>query len=358
MNFGAELDDDLFETPNYKKDESSNIYIPKVCNSEWFNSDSYNNCEDASNLLKFQAYHLYYHRKYMESAQKYIKCLEMLDDSNNLATKRDCLEGIARSFLHLEMHEEALQYALQLHSLSQNIDQNIVDWNLLGDICHQTKRYKDELQYLQNCLKYHPWNYDFWLRLAFCYARIFEIQLNSKLQCDLLNVPIQSTKININVEDKKNHWFAEKKIILTDANTNYKTEDKFFKEENNPKETKCFIVNKLMHGKESLIVCACLIRAKVLLQTCILGYRSFTVRNNSQQQKQINELIHTMDIEDDFIKDTTQIYLRDINIKMLETENTFIPEVLKNSNDAKISQLDFETVWFGWILKDKHNQEN
>ncbi|XP_023231906.1 uncharacterized protein C8orf76-like [Centruroides sculpturatus] len=344
MNFGAELDDDLFETPKNKNDETSGVYEPKIYNNEWFNKDS--NCEDGISILKFQADFLYYQHRYRESAEKYLRCLDLLDDSN-MTVKRDCLEGISRSFLCLEDHREAIQYALQLHSSSQNIDQNITDWNLLATIYHKMGRYEDELKLLQNCLTYHPWNYDFWIRIAFCYSGMFRIEFNSKLQSSLLNIP----KSNRTLADKQSkHLENDTRDNFTDESKDYRTaEVQICKQENNTLETKCSTYN-LMCGKESLIVCACLIRARVLLQTCILGYRSFALKNNSQQQKLINELISTMDIDDEFIKDMTEIYLRELNIKISDAENVCHPKVLSDKESTQ-SQMQFEIMWFGWILR-------
>ncbi|XP_067144172.1 uncharacterized protein C8orf76-like isoform X2 [Centruroides vittatus] len=344
MNFGAELDDDLFETPKNKNDETSGLYEPKIYNNEWFNKDS--NCEDGITTLKFQADFLYYQHRYRESAEKYLRCLDLLDDSN-MTVKRDCLEGISRSFLCLEDNGEALQYALQLHSSSQNVDQNIADWNLLATIYHKMGRYEDELKLLQNCLKYHPWNYDFWIRIAFCYSGIFGIKFNSKLQSSLLNIP----KSNKTLADKQSkHLENDTRDNFTDESKDYQTEVQICNQENNTMETKCSTYNNLMCGKESLIVCACLIRARVLLQTCILGYRSFALKNNSRQQKLINELISTMDIDDEFIKDMSEMYLRELNIKISDAENVCHPKVLSDKESTQ-SQMQFEIMWFGWILR-------
>ena len=83
---------------------------------QWFD-----NVENPSNVeLKHSADHAYLTKDYARAIDLYSKALEVTT-KKNMSSRRDILEGLARSNLKLENSEEAEKWAKALVSLPYNL---------------------------------------------------------------------------------------------------------------------------------------------------------------------------------------------------------------------------------------------
>lgn len=178
MEIGPDFDDGFFEQPKIRSKKKSSSYKAKFQDPLWFlneNIDGRPNME-AIVILKHQADYFYYYKNYAKAANLYEQGLKLIQPNNN-TWRREFLENLARCMLHEGNPQAALDWALKLNGASINADQNVVSMNLMADVCHALGKYKEELEALHYCLQTHKNSPQYWMRLGYCYAGLFSIQL-------------------------------------------------------------------------------------------------------------------------------------------------------------------------------------
>lgn len=178
MDIGSEFDDDFFEKPKEKEESRTSNYEAKVCVPLWYmeNKEEGKSTEDALYALKHQADFYYFSKNYLKAVEIYEQCLKLVPPSNN-TWKREFMENLSRSYLHLDKTDKALEWSLKLNESSFSPDQKVMSMNLLAIVCHKLGKYKEELEALHHCLQTHKTCPEFWLRLGLCYAGLFKIDL-------------------------------------------------------------------------------------------------------------------------------------------------------------------------------------
>lgn len=176
MDIGASFDDDFFEPTVKKKQENvPQNYEAKFCMPLWF-LETNHETEDELLSLKHRADYYYYSKNYPKAVECYERCLRLVPSSNN-TWKREFMENLARSFVHMDNPQKALEWSLMLDKSSFSPDQKIVSMNLLATVCHKLGKYEEELEALHCCLEVHKSCPEFWLRLGLCYAGLFKLDL-------------------------------------------------------------------------------------------------------------------------------------------------------------------------------------
>jgi hypothetical protein len=144
--FGADLDDDLFESKQTKSRNTKesvpwsplacepeviflnskfkpNTRVISVLQSQWFHGEQSNRNTDCdansdhstTSIKHYQAHHLFYSSKFAEAAKIYSELLNLVPPTN-LQMRREITDGLTRSYLKAKKYSEALTASQELVS--------------------------------------------------------------------------------------------------------------------------------------------------------------------------------------------------------------------------------------------------
>jgi len=146
-------------------------YKIRQCKSKWFD-DPDSSFFKENEKLKYSAEMAYVEGRY-EDAIRFYEAVLPLTKASSMGTRRDVMEGLARSHLKLENHRLAEEKATALHSTSHenNIDHLTVSHGLLAEVYRILDRHAQELEHLAKAITIHPFYSDNWMRLGLLLKR-------------------------------------------------------------------------------------------------------------------------------------------------------------------------------------------
>ncbi|XP_054706232.1 uncharacterized protein C8orf76 homolog [Uloborus diversus] len=335
MDIGSQFDDDFFEKPKEKEGSDSSYYEAKVCMPLWYmeKEATKNEKGDVLVALKHQADYYYFSENYAKSAEVYERCLELVPATNN-TWKREFMENLSRSLLHLGNAEKALEWSLKLYDSSCSTDQKIISMNLLATVCHKLGKFKEELEALHCCIDAHKSCPEFWLRLGLCYAGLFKINLPG---CSAFNSVLESECEPCCAFSSKQYSchcssVQEKEVLsppavesaIPSCSSSSSTKDICSSTESTVDTNKCEICALGVQ-----IVSTCLIHTRVLMDSG--GTNLLGVERDERIKEKISNSLKHMEVEQSFI---------DVASKMLGSDFLAgLQEVRESSEQSNFSEM-------------------
>lgn len=320
MEIGASFDDDFFEKALDKKEKVPLQYNAKICSPKWFMDPQCIDDENPDQLknLRHQADFNYFAKKYEDACKIYHRCLEVIP-ANNSIVRRECMENLARSYLHMGKNEKSLEWALRLHKIAYTADQLLVACNLLAVVCHKLGKFAEENEALECCLEAHRLYPDLWLRFAYCHAGRVDINLpDSDIPrthdfsrdascCQFLarNHSLYSEKCDQGTSSVESSTTETDNIVCnlsSECSSNDRTEDV-----SNSVGSKCEVCTVGAH-----IITACLLRARLLLDGAHAHDRSFGSEKKAQLLNKIAACLEVLEMDDEFIQQAAELLQTDV----------------------------------------------
>ncbi|XP_063610215.1 uncharacterized protein LOC134784111 [Penaeus indicus] len=345
----AGLDDDLFEVER-ERAKADEEYSARFCDDCWFldvGPEELVSQEDNLSVQKYIAEYLFLRKDYDSAILKYNEILSDMPTSN-IATKRECYEGIARSHLRKGTPKDAIEYAEKLHTTSKTVEQATVSCSLLADVNLAAGEYKDALSAAQTLVTLHSFNSDAWLKLACVYAA-------------LNNVAIP------NVQDLMK-FSASGRVKVENTDSGLETCDNSDDEILMLGETLLSLTSEADQDIPTMgdidvavqLVAASLLRSFVLLKKTVgtaVGFAAgFSVLYQKKILKDLKMLLHA-----DALQHLRQQVLKSGDImEKMSIPSQEVPDFVdrgsskfKSEEDEScfegISQQNFESRWFSWI---------
>lgn len=192
----ADLDDDLFSKER-QRNSIDEEYSARFCHHHWFlevTPDLLVSEEDNLSVAKYSADYFFFKKDYGAAVEKYEGVLSILPVANT-TVRRECYEGIARSYIKMGMPNKAVEFAEKMHKTSKTMEQTTVSSSVLIDTNIAAENYPEALSASQLLVSLHPFNSDVWLKLACVYAYLYDIKLTNVNE--LLFAPFTSKNVTV-----------------------------------------------------------------------------------------------------------------------------------------------------------------
>lgn len=321
-DFGS-IEDDYIDLHTKSTTTEQKTYTALKCEPGWFLSiDKYDDDLDQP-IIKFQADYHFVRGNFKEAINFYKKYIS--EHANiSLTVKRECLEGLSRSYLSLNCFCYALKYANILEELCSTFDSYSTTYNLLLDCFVSAKHYKNALISCMKLVTLHCLNSDVWLKLGCIFGIIYKVPL----------IVSQLVKLNLLSTGEKTCSSKEYSLIC----------------ECKSLEMSEYILSKDIQKGIHLII-VCLLHADFLLKSVIQSASGFAIKQNLDLQKGISK-----DIES-FKLDSNNLKLLEENIKQqLGIKSKYEEEPFEKFDDKKNSQITSKEHMH-YILEDFNIQE-
>lgn len=345
----AGLDDDLFEVER-ERAKADEEYSARFCDDCWFmdvGPEELVSQEDTLSVQKYIAEYLFLRKDYESAILKYNEILSDLS-AGNIATKRECCEGIARSHLKKGTPKDAIEYAEKLHTTSKTVEQATVSCSLLVDVNLAAGEFKDALSAAQTLVTLHSFNSDTWLKLACVYAALYNVAIPNVQDLMkfsvLAKVRIENTDSGLETCDNSD----DEILLLGDSLLSL----------TNEADQDVSTMGDIDVAVQ--FVAASLLRSFVLLKktagTAVGFAAGFSVLYQKKILKDLNMLMHEdalqylrqQVLKSGDIMEKMSVPLQDVTDFVDRGSSKFKSEENENCFEG-ISQQNFESRWFSWI---------
>ncbi|XP_020012085.2 uncharacterized protein C8orf76 homolog [Castor canadensis] len=351
---GGEFEDSVFEERPERRPRPPAPYSAKRCEPQWFYEETEIG-EDAEVLTikKFKGDLAYRRRDYQKALQEYSSISEKLS-SSNFAMRRDVQEGQARCLAHLGRHVEALEIATSLENKATNTDHLTTVLYLQFAICSSLQNLEKTIFCLQKLISLHPFNPWSWGKLAEAY-----LSLGPTLSASFASSQRQSSFTSHDKTIKSSFPHSRKDHLLCFPET--LPESLVFSMEAGSQQAEkalTDIPNCIAERREAvwaetqMKACACLIRARLLLQLTQPQQTSFALEKNLKTQQEIKDKMKEFSFKEDTLLLVTEIMGEDIIPENIKDE---VHLEVKCIGPAALTALvtaslkEFEDKWFGKI---------
>ncbi|XP_062841746.1 uncharacterized protein C8orf76 [Trichomycterus rosablanca] len=269
---GSTFDDSVFEESRNK--DSLTVppsYKPKSCDSEWFcYHEKFEDVLDEQKTMKYRADLKYRKKQYQGAIEDYLACLPLVQN-NNLSTKRDLLEGIARCYSHLGHRKQALETCEKLRKETSNTCHLTSVLQLELSIHKEGADLISSISILQQLCSIHPYNPWNWLQLATSY------------QTHLQNISTSSQDLKDTPEQDFIH----------------------------------------QHEKETLQLkaCMCFVRTRLLFEILRFQQFSFVLEKSTRALQVIEESLQRLQIKEKTLQTVSEVMAEDLNPEKMREEN-------------------------------------
>ncbi|RXG56684.1 hypothetical protein Avbf_01169 [Armadillidium vulgare] len=322
-DFGAIEDDYITEDKISNIDNQ--IYQACQCEPTWFLKSIPKEINELINI-KFAADYFYLKKDYVEAIKLY---QTYLDDNINMSItcRRECFEGISRSYMFLRCYCHAYKYAMKHYNSASTMDTYTASLTLLYDVSLVTKMLRDSLIYAKKLVSLHILNSDIWLKLAFAYSRYYNILV--------LHIPSQ---------------FPQSLISL----------NSLCEAKNIPLPCECSNESETIVNEKSIIhVITSLLYAEYHLKSTMNSAIGFSFENNVKLQEKINKELDEYSLSDSIINNLRE------NIKQLfagvknddyDSSDDFIDRASSKFTNAEVvkcilkdfDESEFDRKWFSF----------
>jgi len=194
MDFFSGFDDDLIAEGTVKEVEEQTFEtLPRE--EGWFLDCPASEVEqgvfDTVTLTKHKADYYYIKKDFTMAAEKYEEMLSYLLP-NNIATRRECLENIARCYLRQGFLCKCLGYCNLLHETSKTVEHLTASLSCYLDLYLKCQCYELALPYCMKLITMHKYNPHFWSRFTFCVSKLYLIDLHNVSTMQNFNVDLRS----------------------------------------------------------------------------------------------------------------------------------------------------------------------
>ncbi|XP_035294435.1 uncharacterized protein C8orf76 homolog [Cricetulus griseus] len=319
---GGEFEDSVFEQRPERRPEPPAPHGAKLCEPQWFYGETASSDDmEVLTLKKFRGDLAYRRQEYEKALQEYASISEQLP-STNFAMKRDVQEGQARCLAHLGRHEEALEIAANLETKATNTDHLTTVLYLHLAVFSSLQSLEKTILCLQKLISLHPLNPWSWWRLAEAYLSPGP------------GLPALST-------------LPESAVFSTEASG-----CNIQKAEMAPKSLQNCLTKQRAAAwrvEARLKACACLIRARLLLQLTQSQQTSFALERNLRTQQEIAEKVKELSLPEGAVLLVEEAMGEDITPEKIRDEvhsevKCVGPEALTTLVTA--SSREFEDKWF------------
>lgn len=212
MELGLDFDDEDFESKRQTGLESQKSYSVKICTDFWYNFEK-PEPDNAGVIYKFRGDNLYHQKSYIEAIDCYKDGLDSLP-LNNKALRQDILECMARCYLHIDKHAEALEIAHKLMSDAKSFDQVMQTRLLLSQIQERNNDFLGQEENLKHLLMMHPFTYSLWIKLGHCYQIMMEDNNTETLKLRRLSCLVRVRLLLRNILRNSDSFFKVKLLKL------------------------------------------------------------------------------------------------------------------------------------------------
>ncbi|KAK7063190.1 hypothetical protein SK128_025509 [Halocaridina rubra] len=366
----ADFDDDLF-LEERQRNNIDEEYAARYCEDSWFlkaTPECLVSEEDNLSVLKYSADYLFYKKEYENAISKYEEILSVLPTSNT-TVRRECYEGIARSFIKCGQPEKAVAYAVKLHSTSKTQEQATVSCSVLIDANIAAEKYVAALEISQMMVSLHPYHADAWLKLGYIYAGIYGVEVPCVKKLLVAALPYQTEsrnetsgescshegKVNIPKPSHNPEIFPEKLLTTNSSDVQHIVDGT----SNHMKNNFCECISLRTEEKGIQFVCACFYRSFAILKRTEGTTFGFALESSLKFQKHL--LCDMKSLLDEFSLYSLKCkvdkcdHCHDSASPQRETTSEFIdrgsskfqPE--ETDLNVDISSKHFVTKWFSCI---------
>lgn len=368
----ADFDDDLFEE-KHQRDSFVIEYSARICDPCWFmqvHPSQFVSPDDELNAEKYVADYLFLNKKYDAALAKYEEIFNKFPPGNT-ASRRECLESLARCHIKRGTPYKGVNYADKLHSTSRNSDQATVSCSVLLDVNIAAGRYSEALIVAQTLVTLHPENCHLWIKLGYVYACMYEILLpnvqelvSGHSQPEIVTA-IKNTSLHSPVQVLVPGNMAVNDIQTPKIKVIVKDEFIVKQSSNEAREdSACQISSKngtfTCKERGLQFVAACLQRAFIILKKTEGTAQGFALDHNLMYQKKLISVMHFL-LEEDVLHYVREQVRQNDDAKPslylpVPNETEFVDrgcsKFIPNESEADfefVCQSSFEDHWFKWI---------
>ncbi|XP_027287458.1 uncharacterized protein C8orf76 homolog [Cricetulus griseus] len=352
---GGEFEDSVFEQRPERRPEPPAPHGAKLCEPQWFYGETASSDDmEVLTLKKFRGDLAYRRQEYEKALQEYASISEQLP-STNFAMKRDVQEGQARCLAHLGRHEEALEIAANLETKATNTDHLTTVLYLHLAVFSSLQSLEKTILCLQKLISLHPLNPWSWWRLAEAYLSpgpgLPALCTSSRGQTSVTssNKDISSSIVHSGTDCLLCFpaTLPESAVFSTEASG-----CNIQKAEMAPKSLQNCLTKQRAAAwrvEARLKACACLIRARLLLQLTQSQQTSFALERNLRTQQEIAEKVKELSLPEGAVLLVEEAMGEDITPEKIRDEvhsevKCVGPEALTTLVTA--SSREFEDKWF------------
>ncbi|KAM9325029.1 uncharacterized protein C8orf76-like [Gastrophryne carolinensis] len=322
MELGFCFEDSVFSESRDRRAESDAPYTARRCEPQWFSEEpGISDPTDVHTMLKFRADFSYRQKNFLKSLDEYSRCYELVPSTNN-AMRRDVQESQARCLIHLGRYTEALEIAGTLMKGVNNTDHltgvlnlNVIIHNHLGNL-------EDVVSCLQQLISLHPFNPHFWILLAECYKSMF----------------LSTSSCTSHLPDGDQWGVGGSAGNMGAANIRACTVT----------QRHCNMSADCRQRKRLLVwLCACYIRARILLQFIQPQHASFVLDHNLKTQGHIEEQLNQSGLTEDYKSLITSVMSEDLTTERIHEDGQIdIKTTQALSSFVMPTAEEFKEKWF------------
>ncbi|XP_014671418.1 PREDICTED: uncharacterized protein C8orf76-like isoform X2 [Priapulus caudatus] len=380
----------------------------KLCEPGWFLTEKMSSDpREQLQACRYRADLYYSQGKYASALEAYERGLEIAPASHNVP-RRDMMEGAVRCRLALRMElPSALQICNELVDEAKGADQKLASLTLLFKVQQALQNYEDCLFVVQQCVALYPNSPEFWIKLAWMHEQLyatemgevtisekesatlrclqdFEIASLSELRikdvasildkqvksldgvdkvvttglesgyasCETspvnetgsdITVPAETvaTETTINQVDNK---VTNRVELENEKNSDKNSGDDDDVDVDDDYSDELELAKQLLQAKD-LLVCACLLRARVLLRSCVPAAESFAHGRHEAMQEQVALQISRLTVSKQFIGIAAAIIEQEMGLE----KGDDCLHVSGTEAQRYAFQQKFENRWFSWV---------
>uniref|UniRef100_A0A8C5MV39 Chromosome 8 open reading frame 76 n=1 Tax=Leptobrachium leishanense TaxID=445787 RepID=A0A8C5MV39_9ANUR len=339
---GCCFEDSLFSESRDRTVGAEGPYEARQCEPQWFNEDM--NSEDHPEIitvLKFRGDFAYRRGDYEKALTEYENCCQLLPQTN-AAMRRDVQESQARCLVHLRRFKEALEITETMRKSVLNTDHLtctlIIEITILSHLGNWTML----ISCLQQLVSLHPFNPWMWKKLAESYQRLFLTPQDIKSVNQTLGHTTM-TETDFTAKEQLCLYCCARNMDRRNDGGNAEPQGQNGRTVlGSCKHSECCTESELW-----IVSCASLIRARLLLQLVHAQQASFVLVKNEKAQREIEEQLKELGIEEE-----TQVLMTEIMGEDLSTEGLREEGQLDLKTTIALSSLcmptgdEFKTKWF------------
>ncbi|XP_068180100.1 uncharacterized protein C8orf76 homolog [Antennarius striatus] len=306
---GSTFDDSIFAEARDRVSVALSTYDAKLCEPEWFCDSSALDTEEPlekQKIYKFRGDLAVRQRDYQKALDAYSRCLEWIAD-NNLAIRRDVLEGMVRCCTSLGHRDRALELTDLLSKETSN-SSHLISLLLLKVSVYQrfgsVGSKMSSLQQLCSLLPFNPWN---WFNLGQTCLQLLE---------------------NSRTSGSCSSWRCES------------VEEQIYRESEEEQEESTVLDKDRIWLK----ACVCFIRTRLLLRILRQQQSSFVLQRSENALQATEEALQQLNPKETTLQGVTEVMSEDL------TADKMREDYQDGESIASLCVQSFKQRWWEKIL--------